>query len=73
MLDGKSLTTLDLDQYPQAVFENIMGKFNETNHNKAYAREYIKDDETETVTSRSRQLGRKIKSRKKQHLLQVSI
>ena len=49
MFEGTSLTEIYLDQDPQAALKNKMGKFDEADIQKAYARTQGKYDETVTI------------------------
>ena len=59
MFEGTGLTSLYLYQEPQAVLKNKMGNFDEADLHKAYAQDKGKDYETVTISSISRQIGRK--------------
>ena len=62
ILEGTGITALDLDHYPKAMLKNKMGNFDEEDIHKANARAQGKYDETVTIASRSRQMGRKLQS-----------
>ena len=53
MFKGTGITALYLYQDPQAVFNNKMGNFYETDLQKSYAWTQGKDDETVTIAGRS--------------------
>ena len=52
MFEGTGITALDLNQEPQAVLKNDMGKFYQSYLHKAYAQAWGKDYETVTIASR---------------------
>ena len=54
MFVGTGLKELDLYQDPRSALKNKIGKFDEADLQKAYARERGKYDETVTISSRSR-------------------
>ena len=64
MFEGTGLTALELDKIPHDYFNNKMGSFYEEDLQKAYAQVQVEVDETVTVESRSRQIGRKLHARK---------
>ena len=63
MLEGTGFTALYLYQDPQSTLKKQYINFDEADLQKAYARAQGKYDETVTITSRSRQIGRKIQAR----------
>ena len=65
MFEGTGLTAMDLDQDPKDYLNNQMGTFDEVDIQKSYARAQVKDDETITIASRSRQIGRKMQAQEK--------
>ena len=62
IFEGTGLMTFDLDQDQQAALKKKMGKYDKADLKKAYAWAQGKNDETVTITSRSRQRGRKIQA-----------
>ena len=62
MFKGTSLMALYLDQDPQYELKNKMANFDEADLQKAYAWALYKDEETVTIASRLRKIGRKIQT-----------
>ena len=65
MFKGTGLTELDLHQGTQAELKKKMGNFDEADIQKAYDQAQLKDDETVTITSRSRQIESKLQEHTK--------
>ena len=65
MSEGTCITALNLDQEPQTELRKKMGTFDEVDLQKSYVLEQCKYDETVTIASRSRQIGRKPQTRTK--------
>ena len=63
MFNDKGLAEFYLDQDPQDMLNNNMGNFDEADLQKYYAWALGKDDETLTIASISRQIGRKLQAR----------
>ena len=60
ILEVNGFTALYLDQETQASLKKTMGNFDDADLQKAYAHAKGKDDETVTIASRSRQIGRNL-------------
>ena len=65
MFEDTGITALYLDQDPQDALKNKMGNFDEEDIQKVYAWAQDHDDETVTIASRSRKIGRKLQERTK--------
>ena len=65
MFEGNGITALYLNQDPQAVLKNKMGRFDEACIRKSYARVQGKYAETVTFASIKHQIGRKLQARTK--------
>ena len=64
-MEGTCIMTLGLDQDLQAALKNKIGNFDEENLQKAYVREQGKYYKIVTISSKSCQIGRKLKIRTK--------
>ena len=64
MFEGTGLTALDLNQDPQGILKNTMGNIDESDLQKSFAHTQGKDDEIVTIVSRSRQIRKKLQTRK---------
>ena len=62
MFKGTGLTALYIYQDPKTLLNNKIGKSDEADIQKSYARSHGKDDETVTIASRSRHIGRKLQT-----------
>ena len=63
IFESTGLTSLDLDQEPQAALKNKMGNFVEAYLQKSYAWALGKGNEPVNIARRSRQIGMKLQTK----------